>query len=74
MNRLLEIKLSLLIISLVGMAIIASILTALYINGTRTPCPPCLLPLSSSSSIKPIQPPKRTEHLEIVPENNGRKF
>jgi hypothetical protein len=72
-NRVLEIKFSIFISTLAGIAILSSLITFTVMNSAKQQCLPC----QSIESPLRTQPKKfntREPGLYLVPSDNGRKF
>jgi hypothetical protein len=72
-NRVLEIKFSIFISTLTGIALVSSLITFIVVNSTKQPCPPCQKNYSQSKK-QLIIPQAKQDRQYWIPSNNGRKF
>jgi hypothetical protein len=72
MNRIIEIKLGLLLVSLAGVAILSSVLTTIIVNrSVEVPHPVCLTTPPATTQPEKTKP---VPNSEWIPSNDGRKF
>ena len=72
-NRVLEIKFSILISILTGIALVSSMITLIVVNSTKQECLPCQS-IEPQSKAQPKTSHTREQKPYLVPSDNGRNF